>query len=185
MPATAISLSNYSAPTLDDAKAVALRSIAIMVDGTPEDFDEVCHPEFLNHEQHEEPPASRGRGPATAYATALWLRDAFADLRWDIHDLVAEGNLVVIHCTMSGRHVRPFAAYAADGSVEDAFPPTGERFATTQTHWLRVRDGQVIEHWADRDDLGMAKQLGWVPPTPAYLLRMALAKRRARRAHSS
>jgi len=31
----------------------------------------------------------------------------------------------------------------------------------------------------------MAKQLAWVPPTPAYLLRMALAKRRARRAHSS
>ena len=39
----------------------------------------------------------------------------------------------------------------------------------------------VIEHWANRDDLGMAQQAGWVPPTPLFLLRMALAKRKARR----
>jgi hypothetical protein len=44
-----------------------------------------------------------------------------------------------------------------------------------------VADGLVIEHWANRDDQGMAEQLGWVPPTPAYLLRMAMAKRRARK----
>lgn len=82
---------------------------------------------------------------------------------------------------MSGRHVRPFVAYKPDGSVDEAFPPTGKRFATTQTHWMRVLDGQVIEHWANRDDLGTAKQLGWVPPTPIYLVRMMLAGRRARR----
>jgi hypothetical protein len=34
----------------------------------------------------------------------------------------------------------------------------------------------------NRDDLGMAVELGWVPLTPIYLLRSALAKRRARRA---
>jgi hypothetical protein len=75
----------------------------------------------------------------------------------------------------------PFIAYSQDGSVDEVFPPTGERFATTQTHWLRIADGKAIEHWANRDDLGTAKQLGWVPPTPRYLVRMALAKRRARR----
>ena len=182
MPATAIPVSENAPLTLDDAKGLALRSIAIMSDGTREDFEEVCHPAFLNHEQYDEPPASRGTGPATAYATALWLRDAFADLRWEIHEVVAEGAMVVVHCEMSGRHVKPFASYAEDGSVDEVFPPTGKRFATTQTHWLRVEDGQVVEHWANRDDLGMAKQLGWVPPTPAYLMRMALAKRRARRA---
>ena len=39
----------------------------------------------------------------------------------------------------------------------------------------------VIEHWANRDDLGNATQLGWIPPTPIFLLRMLLATRRARR----
>lgn len=50
-----------------------------------------------------------------------------------------------------------------------------------QSHWLRFRDGKIIEHWATRDDVGQAKQLGWIPPTPAYLIRMAVAKRRADR----
>jgi hypothetical protein len=44
-----------------------------------------------------------------------------------------------------------------------------------------MQDGKVIEHWAVRDDLGQARQLGWLPPTPAYLVRMAIAKRRVKR----
>jgi predicted ester cyclase len=165
----------------DTRRELALRSIALMADGTLEDFEELLHPEFLNHEQEDEPPGSRGTGPATAYATALWLRDAFADLRWEIHEVVAERDLVVVHCTMSGRHVKPFIAYDENAEIKEVFPPTGKHFAATQTHWIRVTDGKFVEHWANRDDLGQAEQLGWVPPTPRYLLRMALAKRRARR----
>jgi predicted ester cyclase len=129
----------------------------------------------------------RGSPPAISssvgddHATKLWLHDAFADLAWEIHDVVAEGDLAAVHCTMSGRHVRDFVGFGPDGEVADAFPPTGLTFATTQTHWLRIADGLVVEHWANRDDLGTAAQLGWVPPSPRYLLRMALAKRRARR----
>ena len=48
-------------------------------------------------------------------------------------------------------------------------------------HWFRIEDDQIIEHWANRDDLGTARQLGWIPPTPAYLFKMARAKRRAKR----
>jgi predicted ester cyclase len=168
----------------DTRRELALRSIALMADGTLEDFEELLHPEFLNHEQEDEPPGSRGTGPATAYATALWLRDAFADLRWEIHETVAEDDLVVVHCTMHGRHVRPFVSYDADANIDEVFPPTGKTFASTQTHWLRIKDDKVVEHWANRDDLGMAVELGWVPPSPLYLIRSALAKRRARRTAS-
>ncbi len=43
-------------------------------------------------------------------------------------------------------------------------PDHGRVFAVTQSHWFRLRDGLVIEHWANRDDLGMAMQLGWFQP---------------------
>ena len=39
----------------------------------------------------------------------------------------------------------------------------------------------VVEHGANRDDMGNAVQLGWIPPTPAFLIRSALATRRARK----
>lgn len=164
-----------------DAKELCVRSIHIMADGTPEDFEAVVHPDARNREDVDEPPASRGRGPAAFYATALWLRGAYAELRWDIHDVVAEGDLVVVHATMSGRHAGTFVGYDENARPAQAFPPTGRRFATTQTHWFRVADGKVIEHWANRDDLGTAMQLGWTPPSPLYLVRMLLATRRARR----
>jgi predicted ester cyclase len=167
--------------TTMDIKDVALRSLDIMRDGSLADFEELVHPDAVNHEAKDEPPASRPPGPAAFYATARWLRAAFADLRWEVHAIVAEADLAVVHCTMSGRHTDTFVAYREDGSVDQAFPPTGREFATTQTHWLRIRDGQVIEHWANRDDFGTARQLGWAPPSPLYLVRMALATRRARR----
>ena len=167
--------------TYVDAKDLCVHSVHIMAEGTFEDFEAVVHPDARNREDVDEPPASRGRGPAAFYATALWLRDAYADLRWDIHDVVAEGDLVALHATMSGRHVGTFVGYGADARPEQAFPPTGERFATTQSHWFRIADGKVIEHWANRDDLGTAMQLGWTPPSPLYMIKMVLATRRARR----
>ena len=43
-----------------------------------------------------------------------------------------------------------------------AFPATGRTFDTSQTHWFRVADGQLVEHRADRDDMSQAMQLGWL-----------------------
>ena len=41
-----------------------------------------------------------------------------------------------------------------------------------------MRDGLVVEHWADRDDLDMPMQLGWFDPsessTAAYVSRRSL-----------
>jgi predicted ester cyclase len=175
-------ITSKRAPFDPNAEAAALRIFELMEHGTRADFEELIHPEMVNHEAKDEPPESRvAYGPEAAYATAVWLREAFADLRWEIHEVVVERDLVVVHCTMSGRHVRPFAGYDENAEVKEVFPPTGREFASTQTHWIRIADGKMIEHWANRDDLGTAEQLGWVPPSPVYLVRMALAKRRARR----
>jgi predicted ester cyclase len=164
-----------------DPKALCLHSIAVMGDGDLSDLEAVVHPDAWNRESKDEPPASRGRGPAAFYATALWLREAFDELSWEIHDVVQEGEMVVVHATMSGRHTGTFVAYGEDAKPKQALPPTGKPFATTQSHWFRIKDGLVVEHWANRDDFGTATQLGWAPPSPRYALRTLLATRRARR----
>jgi predicted ester cyclase len=162
--------------------SIAVRSIHIMANGKLADFEEVFHPDAVDHESAVQPASSRVKGPAAFHSTALWLRAAFADLHYDIHRVVADDNLVAVNSTMNGRHVAPFVLYTEGAEVDTAFPPTGRTFAATQSHWFRVEDGKVIEHWANRDDLGQAKQLGWVPPTPIYLLKMARAKSRAKHA---
>jgi len=111
----------------------------------------------------------------------LWLREAFADLSWQVHDAVHDGDLVVLLTTMTGRQIGPFIAYTEQSTVDTVFPPRGREFAVTQTHWFRMKDGKIAEHWANRDDLTMGKQLGWTPPTPIYLANMLLSTRQLRR----
>jgi hypothetical protein len=82
--------------------------------------------------------------------------------------------------TLSSRHTGDMVMYR-EGKVVSVMPPTGRRFASTQTHWFRMRDDQVLEHWANRDDIGTAQQLGWIPPTPANLVRAWRAQRRHQR----
>ena len=163
------------------AGEVAVRSIQMMADGDRSDFDALIHPDGRNREDVVGPAGGRVGGPAGFYATALWLRGAFEGLAYEIHHVIADGNFVAVNSTMKGRHVAPFVTYTEAGDVDTVFPPTGRTFAATQSHWIRVQDGKIIDHWANRDDLGQAKQLGWVPPTPAYLVRMARAKSRAKR----
>src|SRR5215203_765744 len=98
----------------------------------------------------------------------------------DTKELCVRSVQIMADVTMSGRHTGTFVTYDDDARPAQAFPPTGGHFATTQTHWFRVADGKVIEHWANRDDLGTATQLGWAPPSPLYMIRMFLATRRAR-----
>lgn len=92
--------------------------------------------------------------------------------------------MVAVHTTMSGRQVGTFVVYGPDAAPAQVFPATGTRFAVTQTHWFKVADGMVIEHWANRDDMGQAMQLSWIPPSPGYLMRMRRALRHARRDHA-
>ncbi len=158
----------------------AVASLHAMATGTLADQERLVHPEAVNREAVDEPPACATPGPAGFWATAQWLRTAFSDLSFDIHVVVEDGDLVVVHNTMSGRHTGDFVTWR-DGAVGVVMPPTGRGFAVTQTHWIRFRDGLVVEHWANRDDFGMAQQLGWAPPSPAFLFRQVRATRAARR----
>ena len=163
-----------------DPISVAVRSIHTMASGERADFDPLYDPQAVDRENRIQPPASRVPGADGFYATALWLRAAFADLYYDIQHAIADGDLVAVNSTMNVRHVAPWAVFTGDAAVDTVFPPTNKTFAMTQSHWFRLRAGKIVEHWANTDDLGMARQLGWIPPTPGYLVKMAWAKRRHR-----
>ena len=108
--------------------------------------EQVVHPDFHNHEA----AADRPGGPDGFRDTARRLRRAFADLRIEPLDVIAEADKVVIRARVSGRQVGPFAG----------MPVTGREFSVEHTHIMRIQDGKVVEHWANRDDSGMMRQLG-------------------------
>ena len=108
---------NSSSAVSADPISVAVRSIHTMADGDRADFDPLYHPRAVDRENGQ-PPSSRVPGPAGFYSTALWLRAAFADLHYDIHHAVADGNLVAVNSTMNGRHVAPWAVYTDDGAMD-------------------------------------------------------------------
>ena len=56
---------------------------------------------------------------------ARLLDESFADLGWVVHHVVAEGDLVAVHLTVSGRQVGPVARYGEDGGIAAVFPATG------------------------------------------------------------
>ena len=95
--------------------------------------------------------------------TVQWLIAQFPDLRYDIEAIVADGDLVVARVRARGTNL---------GRLNGFLPPSGKRFDYAQSHWFRVADGQLAEHWANRDDLSAMLQLGVVtPPRIGALLR--------------
>lgn len=149
------------------------------------DFDAVddnVTSDYFNHRSTDEPLETRRRGPDALKATIRWLHRAFTDVRFEFHDVVVDRDRVAVRVTMHGRQHGPFVVHdSPDGDVTDVFPSTNRTFSVEQTHWFRIEDGAVAEHDAVRDDLGMAKQLGWIPPRPRYIVRMLLGRRRERR----
>ena len=77
------------------------------------------------------------------------------------HHLIADGDLVAQHLTVRGVHQASTMPLLAGTN------PTGQEVSWTFIHIWRVADGQIVEHWACRDDLGLLNQIGAWPPTNA------------------
>jgi predicted ester cyclase len=161
--------------------AIAKRWMHLMSFGPSEELATLIHPDAVNGDPLVERGEDVRRGPGAFVATSEWLRSAYEGAAWKVHEVVTEGDLAVLHTTMTGRHTGVFVVPGPDGSPMLALPPTRREFAVRQSHWFRFRDGVVVEHWANRDDLTMARQLGWF--SPRYLVRILRATWRARRSH--
>ena len=86
----------------------------------------------------------------------------FPDWHMEILETTAAGEVVVVRCKVSGTH-RGVGTMPLNG-MPVGVAPTGKRFEVTHMHWHTLRDGKIVEHYANRDDLGMLRQLGLLPP---------------------
>jgi len=75
---------------------------------------------------------------------------AFPDIEVVIDDLLADGDFVVQRATGRATHKGGFFGVA----------PTGRRVEFKEINISRFEGGKTVEHWAQRNDLGVMMQLG-------------------------
>jgi predicted ester cyclase len=97
-------------------------------------------------------------GPDHLRTVATWLRDQFPDMRMTIELFVEADSLAAALVRSEGTNLGP---------LNGVVPPTGRRFDARQSHWFRVEEGRLAEHWATRDDLPTMLQLGVIRPPGA------------------
>jgi len=107
--------------------------------------DELMASDYLDHAVAPFGQAEPGRvnGPAALRQTVQWLLAQFPDLHMRIEAIVAEGDTVAVRVLSEGTNLGP---------LNGVVPPTGKRFAARQSHWFRVADRRLAEHWATRED---------------------------------
>jgi predicted ester cyclase len=132
------------------AKEIVLKALAILTgDTSTGEVDELFRPDYVDHN------AAGPSGPEWVVTVATRLRTAFPDLTHEVHDVIADGDLVALRTTMRGTQDGEF------GPLK--LPPSGRRIEIATFHVFRLVEGRLAEHWAVRDDLGMLRQLGAVP----------------------
>ena len=120
--------------------------------------DELFAPDFVNHvrlvQVSETTPPPFPPGPAHMKQLVTTLTTAFPDSHFTVEDVIAAGDKVVGRITWRGTHRGEFLG----------LPATGKAFKVSHIQIYRFAGGKMVEHWAVRDDLGMLRQLGLVPP---------------------
>jgi steroid delta-isomerase-like uncharacterized protein len=81
------------------------------------------------------------------------VRSAFPDMEFTVDLLIESDDLVVSNWTVKGTHT---------GTPFYDVPPSGEPVTINGTAILRIRDGQIVEHWGGPH---CQKGLGLIPTT--------------------
>ncbi|MGB6865835.1 MAG: ester cyclase [Candidatus Aminicenantaceae bacterium] len=93
-------------------------------------------------------PKALTREEEAGFVKLLWA--AFPDIRWEIAEMIASGDTVMVRFTVSGTH---------EGEYQ-GLPPTGNKWETGGVWTARIKDGKLIEVREEADVLGWMQQLG-------------------------
>jgi predicted ester cyclase len=93
-----------------------------------------------------------GRAGYQAGIAAFW--EAFPDKRIELHELVAESDLVVARHTEQGRQRGAYRGRA----------PTGRSYTKHGFGMYRIADGLMAEGWVQEDEVSFARDLAFGGP---------------------
>ncbi len=134
---------------LEENKALVRRFVdEIFVNGREDAVDELVDERFVGHTW-----PSTGEPRDDLKRTMRRLAGTLADVSFEIDDMIAEGDEVAVRLTASATQVGEFMGMA----------PSGRRYSIGEIHVFRVRDGKIVEHWHQFDQLGLMRQLGALP----------------------
>ena len=137
-------------PPTADNKAIVRRFIEeIFVEGRKATVDELLADDFVAHTW----PSTTGDPKADLKAAIDRAAQGLSEPEFRIDDLIAEGDQVAARLTTAATQTGPFMG----------LPPSGKRYSIEEIHWFRLRDGKVVEHWHQFDQMGLMKQLGAMP----------------------
>lgn len=131
----------------DMSEALVSRFITdVFEQGRTDVVDQLVTPDFVSH-------PLPGAGPDVMKQAISRVSTGLSDARFDIQDIVAEGDRVAVRLTSTATQTGDFMG----------MPPTGRRYTIEEIHIFRISDGRIAEHWHQGDMLGMLRQLGLMP----------------------
>ena len=89
---------------------------------------------------------------------------AFPDTHFEVHSVIAQGDEVFIHWTVSGTHSERLATVAGR-----TIPPTRRRATVSGVLLTEVRDGEIVREGWYWDQLSLLDQLGIIEHPGLFL----------------
>ena len=83
-----------------------------------------------------------------------------------LHEMIAEGDWVAVRTTCTGVHAAE-PQIPVNSGIFTGVPPTGRAYQVEHLHLFKIESGLITEHWATRDDLGAALQVGFTLKAPS------------------
>jgi len=128
-------------------KALVRRAIGYN-HGVADEPTEIFAPDFVAY-MPGQPPMDRATFERYVAGTTV----VFPGYTYEIHDQIAQGDLIVNRITWRGIH----------GGELAGIPPTGRLLELRGINMFKVKDGRVVAQCAELDIFGLLQQIGAIP----------------------
>jgi ketosteroid isomerase-like protein len=135
--------------SLEENKDLVRRQFELLNAGDIRGAADLWAPESFNHGRMTDPS-----GMSRVYESLRSLHETHT-----LHEMIAEGDWVAVRTTCKGIHSAT-PDIPVNGGMFIGLNPTGRTYTVQHIHMFRISGGKLTEHWANRDDLGAARQIG-------------------------